>query len=73
MMPEGTILIGSDAPQVFNVPGDALHHEMEIMIDSGLSPPIEVLKVCQLQNPQSFLNKTITAKFNKAFRPIWYY
>ncbi|NND31777.1 MAG: amidohydrolase family protein, partial [Saprospiraceae bacterium] len=31
------ILLGSDAPQVFNVPGFSIHHEMESMIDAGLS------------------------------------
>ena len=32
------LLLGSDAPQVFNVPGFSLHHELEILVDSGLSP-----------------------------------
>lgn len=31
------ILLGSDAPQVFNVPGFSLHHEMLSMVDAGLS------------------------------------
>ena len=31
------ILLGSDAPQVFNVPGFSIHHEMQSMIDAGLS------------------------------------
>ena len=31
------ILLGSDAPQVFNVPGFSIHHEMQSMVDAGLS------------------------------------
>jgi imidazolonepropionase-like amidohydrolase len=32
------LLLGSDAPQVFNVPGFSLHHELRYMVDAGLSP-----------------------------------
>ena len=32
------ILLGSDAPQVFNVPGFSLHRELELMVASGLTP-----------------------------------
>ncbi|MCA1779630.1 MAG: amidohydrolase family protein [Xanthomonadaceae bacterium] len=32
------LLLGADAPQIMNVPGDALHHELEIYVESGLSP-----------------------------------
>lgn len=32
------LLLGSDAPQVFNVPGFAIHHELKYMIDAGLTP-----------------------------------
>lgn len=32
------ILLGSDAPQWFNVPGDSLHKELELMVESGLTP-----------------------------------
>lgn len=32
------ILLGADAPQILNVPGDAIHHELEIYVASGLSP-----------------------------------
>jgi len=37
------LLLGSDAPQVFNVPGFSIHHEMQDMIDAGLTPA-EVLR-----------------------------
>jgi imidazolonepropionase-like amidohydrolase len=32
------LLLGSDAPQVFNVPGFSIHHELQYMVDSGLTP-----------------------------------
>lgn len=32
------ILLGSDAPQWFNVPGDSLHKELQLMVESGLTP-----------------------------------
>src|SRR5688500_11356366 len=37
------LLLGSDAPQVFNVPGFSLHHELKYMVDAGLTP-MEALK-----------------------------
>lgn len=32
------ILLGSDAPQLFNVPGFSIHHEMQGMRNAGLTP-----------------------------------
>ena len=32
------LLLGSDSPQIFNVPGFALHHELEYLVDAGLTP-----------------------------------
>jgi imidazolonepropionase-like amidohydrolase len=32
------LLLGSDAPQVFNVPGFSTHHELKYMVDAGLTP-----------------------------------
>ena len=32
------VLLGSDAPQVFNVPGFSIHEELAAMVDAGLSP-----------------------------------
>lgn len=37
------LLLGSDAPQVFNVPGFSIHHELRYLVDSGLTP-FEALK-----------------------------
>lgn len=32
------VLMGTDSPQMFNVPGFALHHEVQVMRDAGLTP-----------------------------------
>jgi len=32
------LLLGSDGPQVFNVPGFSVHHELRYMVDAGLTP-----------------------------------
>lgn len=32
------LLLGSDAPQVFNVPGFSIHHELDRLVRAGLSP-----------------------------------
>ena len=32
------IVLGSDAPQFFNVPGFSIHHELMMMVKSGLTP-----------------------------------
>jgi imidazolonepropionase-like amidohydrolase len=32
------LLLGSDAPQVFNVPGFSIHHELRFLVESGLTP-----------------------------------
>ena len=32
------LLLGSDGPQVFNVPGFSIHHELKYMVDAGLTP-----------------------------------
>ena len=37
------LLLGSDAPQLFNVPGFSIHHEMETMVKAGLSP-LEIIQ-----------------------------
>jgi imidazolonepropionase-like amidohydrolase len=40
----GLLLLGSDAPQIFNVPGFSLHHELEFMVAAGLTP-FEALQI----------------------------
>jgi imidazolonepropionase-like amidohydrolase len=32
------LLLGSDSPQVFNVPGYSLHRELDVLVEAGLSP-----------------------------------
>ena len=32
------MLLGSDAPQLFNVPGFSIHHEMDALLEAGLTP-----------------------------------
>lgn len=32
------LLLGSDSPQIFNVPGFAIHRELEFMVAAGLTP-----------------------------------
>lgn len=37
------LLLGCDAPQIFNVPGISTHHELQYLVDAGLTP-YEALK-----------------------------
>jgi len=32
------LLLGSDAPQVFNVPGFSIHRELDVLVEAGLTP-----------------------------------
>jgi imidazolonepropionase-like amidohydrolase len=32
------LLLGSDGPQIFNVPGFSVHHELKYLVDAGLTP-----------------------------------
>ena len=43
------ILVGTDAPEPQVAPGYSLHHEMEFLVDSGLSPAT-VLSAATIQN-----------------------
>ncbi len=49
------ILLGSDAPQLFNVPGFSIHHEIEGMLNAGLSP-LEILQSGTI-NPARFFGR----------------
>jgi imidazolonepropionase-like amidohydrolase len=49
------LLLGSDAPQVFNVPGFSAHDELEYLVEAGLSP-YEALKTGTV-NVARFYNK----------------
>jgi imidazolonepropionase-like amidohydrolase len=48
------LLLGSDAPQVFNVPGFSLHHELEAIVASGMTP-FEALRT-GTANPAAFFD-----------------
>jgi imidazolonepropionase-like amidohydrolase len=50
------ILLGSDAPQIFNVPGFSIHHEMRYLVDAGLTP-YEALRTGTV-NVANYLNKS---------------
>ena len=49
------LLLGSDAPQVFNVPGFSIHHELQYILDAGLTP-LEALQIGTL-NPAEFFGQ----------------
>jgi imidazolonepropionase-like amidohydrolase len=49
------LLLGSDAPQVFNVPGFAIHRELEYLVASGLTP-YEALRTGTV-NPSRFFRQ----------------
>lgn len=49
----GLLLLGSDAPQIFNVPGFSLHRELALMVAAGLTP-YEALQTATTR-PASFL------------------
>ncbi len=58
------LLLGSDAPQVFNVPGFSIHHELRYLVDSGLTP-YEALKTGTV-NVATFYNLSQTSGTVKA-------
>lgn len=45
------LLLGSDAPQVFDVPGFSAHHELKYLVDAGLTP-YEALRTGTVQVAQ---------------------
>jgi len=48
------LLLGSDAPQVFNVPGFSIHHELKGIVDAGLTT-LEAIQSGTI-NPAIFFN-----------------
>lgn len=49
------LLLGCDAPQIFNVPGISTHHELQYLVDAGLTP-YEAIKTGTV-NVARFLGK----------------
>jgi imidazolonepropionase-like amidohydrolase len=35
---EAGLLLGSDSPQILNVPGFSIHHELALLVEAGLTP-----------------------------------
>ena len=52
------ILLGSDAPQLFNVPGFSIHHEVQGMLGAGMSAA-EILESATI-NPAKYFDMTDT-------------
>ncbi len=52
------MLLGSDAPQLFNVPGFSIHHEMQGMLEAGLTP-LEIIQSGTI-NPATYFNSSDT-------------
>ena len=50
------IALGTDSPQIFSVPGFAIHHEMELYVDIGMTP-YEVLEI-GTRKPAEYFNAT---------------
>jgi len=48
------ILLGSDAPQIFNVPGFSIHHEIKGMLNAGITP-LQALQAGTI-NPAKFFD-----------------
>jgi imidazolonepropionase-like amidohydrolase len=48
------LLLGSDAPQIFNVPGFSIQHELQMLVAAGLSP-YQALRTGTV-NPARFFN-----------------
>jgi len=52
------MLLGSDAPQLFNVPGFSIHHEVQGMLGSGMNP-LEIIQSGTM-NPATFFSMSNT-------------
>ena len=50
------MILGSDAPQLFNVPGFSIHHEIQGMLRAGLNP-LQILATGTYQ-PARYFNQT---------------
>lgn len=53
------LLLGSDAPQVFNVPGYSIHHELRYLVQAGLTP-FQALKTGTV-NVAAFYNQSASS------------
>jgi imidazolonepropionase-like amidohydrolase len=53
------LLLGSDAPQIFNVPGFSVHHELQSLVNAGLTP-YQALRTGTI-NVATYLGKSNTS------------
>lgn len=59
------LLLGSDAPQILNVPGFSIHHELKFLVDAGLTP-YQALKTGTI-NVAEFLGNAKSGAIRKGF------
>lgn len=52
------LLVGTDAPEPYVVPGASLHQEMELMVESGV-PPAAVLAAATLGNARALKQENL--------------
>jgi imidazolonepropionase-like amidohydrolase len=55
----GGLMLGADAPQIFNPPGFSAHRELSLLVEAGLTP-YEALKTGTV-NVARYLNETGSA------------
>lgn len=58
------LLLGSDAPQLFNVPGFSIHHEVDGMLRAGI-PPMEILRMGSLYPARFFKQEALWGSLAK--------
>lgn len=61
------LLLGADAPQIFNPPGFSAHRELELLVESGLSP-FEALKTGTVNVGVYLGEESLTGKVAPGFR-----
>lgn len=61
------LLLGADAPQIFNPPGFSVHRELELLVESGLTP-FEALKTGTVNVGIYLDEKNQTGKVAPGFR-----
>ncbi|MGM0506375.1 MAG: amidohydrolase family protein [Bacteroidota bacterium] len=62
------LLLGADAPQIFNPPGYSVHRELEIMVDAGLSP-FDALRTGTVNVATHFGEQSLSGKVAPGYRP----
>lgn len=61
------LLLGSDAPQLFNVPGFSIHHEIQGLLRAGLTP-LEILRSGTVNPAQFFGMENIFGEVKEGLR-----